>query len=56
MSSLACFNVLVFDPKTTIPPITTAIAPIKIVGLNQTAPSGDSQQPYSSDGDGYFRK
>jgi len=39
MSSLACFNVLVFDPKTTIPPITTAIAPIKIVVLNQTAPS-----------------
>jgi hypothetical protein len=29
----------VFDPKTTIPPITTAIAPIKVVGSNQTAPS-----------------
>jgi hypothetical protein len=38
MSVIVCFKVLVFDPKTTVPPITAAIAPIMAVGSNPTAP------------------
>src|SRR5262249_23866625 len=30
---------LVFEPKTTVPPITAAIAPIRIVGSNPSAPT-----------------
>ena len=37
-SVIVCFKVLVFDPKTTVPPITAAIAPIRTVGSNPTAP------------------
>jgi hypothetical protein len=33
-----CFKVLMFDPKTTVPPIAAAIAPIMIVGSNPIAP------------------
>src|SRR5215831_11828272 len=29
-----CFKVLAFDPKTTVPPITAASDPIRIVGSN----------------------
>src|SRR5215831_9805394 len=32
------FKVLVFDPQTTVPPITAASAPIKTIGSNTTAP------------------
>jgi hypothetical protein len=39
MSALVCFKVLVFEPKTTVPPITAAIAPIRIVGSNPSAPT-----------------
>ena len=38
MSVIVCFNVLVFEPKTTVPPMTAAIAPIRTVGSNTTAP------------------
>ena len=38
MSVIVCFKVLVFEPKTTVPPITAAIAPIRTVGSNPTAP------------------
>jgi hypothetical protein len=38
MAVVVCFKVLVFDPKTTIPPITAAIAPIRTVRSNPTAP------------------
>ena len=32
------FDLLVFEPKTTVPPITAAIAPIMTVGSKPTAP------------------
>ena len=38
ISVVVCFKVLVFDPKTTVPPITAAIAPIMTVGSKPTAP------------------
>ena len=38
MSVIVCFKVLVFEPKTTVPPITAAIAPIRTVGSSPTAP------------------
>src|SRR5215472_8154248 len=38
MSVVVCFKVLVFEPKTTVPPITAAIAPIRTVGSNPSAP------------------
>ena len=38
MAVVVCFKVLVFDPKTTVPPITAAIAPIMTVGSNPTPP------------------
>jgi hypothetical protein len=38
MSVIVCFKVLVFEPKTTVPPITTAIAAIRTVGSNPSAP------------------
>jgi hypothetical protein len=38
MSVIVCFKVLVFEPKTTIPPITAAIAPIRTVGSSPTTP------------------
>ena len=38
MSVTVCFKVLVFEPKTTVPPITTAIAAIRTVGSNPSAP------------------
>src|SRR5262249_33348500 len=52
MSALVCFKVLVFEPKTTVPPITAAIAPIRIVGSNPSAPTtGQDQDSSSSNGD-----
>jgi hypothetical protein len=38
MSVVVWFKVLVFDPKTTVPPTTAAIAPIMTVALNPIAP------------------
>ena len=38
ISAVICFKVLVFDPKTTVPPITAAIAPTVAVGSNLIAP------------------
>jgi hypothetical protein len=38
MSLVVCFMVLVFDPRTTVPPMTAAIAPIRAVALNRIAP------------------
>ncbi len=38
MSVIVCFKLLVFEPKTTVPPITTAIAAIRTVGSNPSAP------------------
>jgi hypothetical protein len=38
MPVIVCFKVLVFEPKTTVPPITAAIAPIRTVGSNPAAP------------------
>src|SRR5246127_3975042 len=38
MAVVVCFKVLVFDPQTTVPPITAASAPIMTVGSNPTAP------------------
>jgi hypothetical protein len=38
MAVVVCFKVLMFDPKTTAPPITAAIVPIITVGSNPTAP------------------
>src|SRR6266446_6404500 len=38
MAVVVCFKVLVFDPPTTVPPITAANAPIMTVGSNPTAP------------------
>src|SRR6266516_7692934 len=38
MAVVVCFKVLVFDPQTTVPPITAASAPIMTVGSNSTAP------------------
>jgi hypothetical protein len=35
----ACFDVLMFDPKTTVPPITAEIAPIITIGSNLIAPN-----------------
>jgi hypothetical protein len=34
MAVVVCFKVLVFDPQTTVPPITAASAPIMTVGFN----------------------
>ena len=34
MAAVACFDVLVFDPKTTVPPITAEIAPIIAIASN----------------------
>jgi hypothetical protein len=39
MAVIVCFKVLVFDPQTTVPPITAASAPIMTVGSNPTAPT-----------------
>jgi hypothetical protein len=39
MSAAACFDVLVFDPKTTMPPITAEIAPIIATESNLIAPN-----------------
>jgi hypothetical protein len=39
MSVVVWFKVLVFDPKTTVPPTTAAIAPIMTVALNPIAPT-----------------
>jgi hypothetical protein len=39
MSTAACFDVLVFDPKTTVPPITAEIAAIIAIGSNLIAPN-----------------
>src|SRR5262245_39932998 len=36
---VVCCNVLVFDPKTTVPPITAPIAPIITVGSNLITPT-----------------
>ena len=36
---VVCFDVVRFDPKTTTPPMTAAIAPIIAAASNQTAPS-----------------
>jgi hypothetical protein len=38
MAVIVCFKVLVFDPQTTVPPITAASAPIMTVASNPTAP------------------
>jgi hypothetical protein len=38
MAVVLCFKVLLFDPQTTVPPITAASAPIITVGSNPTAP------------------
>src|SRR5512133_670455 len=38
MSAAACVDVVVFDPKTTEPPITAAIAPIIAIESNLIAP------------------
>jgi hypothetical protein len=39
MSVAACFDVLVFDPKTTVPPITAAIAPTIAIESNLIGPN-----------------
>ena len=39
MSAAACFDVLVFDPKTPVPPITAEIAPIIATESNLIAPN-----------------
>jgi hypothetical protein len=39
MAATACFDVLAFDPKTTVPPITAEIAPIIAIESNLIAPN-----------------
>jgi Putative transposase len=39
MAAAACFDVLVFDPKTTVPPITAEIAAIVAIESNVMAPN-----------------
>jgi hypothetical protein len=39
IAAVVCFDVLEFEPKTTTPPIMSAIAPIVAAGSNLIAPS-----------------
>ena len=56
MAAVVCFDVLEFDPKTTTPPITSAIAPIAAVGSNRIAPIKLANIQNSTGSDDHLRK